>query len=166
MGKLRYLSFQYSKGKGLTVGSVQSRGSLSLELSHNSWTFGILGCSHTPGPVLTRSSWEGPWLCTRVLCGWLALPAGLFFESWGCGICWLSDDSPASEGSLCLFKTLQTVYSQWAVVYSQGTTVRWSWEATGRADLFPVRIQTECECQGYTTKCADLGTSRDIPGFS
>lgn len=63
---------------------------------------------------------------SAILCGWLALPAGLFFESQGCGVWWVSDDSPASEGWLCLFKTLQTVYSQWAVVYSQGTTVRWS----------------------------------------
>lgn len=56
---------------------------------------------------------------------WVAGPACCFVTwIWGRGVFWVSDELRASEGWLHLFKTLQTVYGPWAVVSSQGSTVR------------------------------------------
>lgn len=102
MGKLRHLSFQYSRGKGLAMGSVQSRGKafhLNYPIAVRPFVSWAVSTPWSSSDRITMGGGLDYAAVTEtlsaVLCGWLALPAGLFFESQGCGVWWVSDDSPA-----------------------------------------------------------------------
>ena len=85
---------------------------------------------------------------------WVAGSACCFVSwIWGHGVFWVSNESRASEGWLCLFETLQRVYGLRAVASSQAlSTMRQSLEATGRAGVFSAgRFHKLKVCQRWDT---------------